>query len=118
MQNLSLSGILKQLKVIKVTKVANFIALHCDMAVTKSAKKAIRQNKRRRVRNLVYLNKMKKLLKEARVFVLQKKIQEAKELLPKVYQILDKAAKAGVIKKNAASRKKSRITKLVERFVK
>ena len=85
------------------------------MPITKSAKKAIRQNKKRRVKNLFYLNKMKTLIKKTRSFVLQKKFPEAKELLPKVYQILDKAAKVGVIKKNAASRKKSRITKLVEK---
>lgn len=85
------------------------------MAITKSAKKAIRQNKRRRAHNLTYLNNIKKLVKEARTFVLQKKMQEAKELLPKVYQILDKAAKVGVIKKNTASRRKSRITKLIQR---
>ena len=85
------------------------------MAITKSAKKAIRQNKRKRDHNLVYLNKMKKLVKEVWTFVLQKKINEAKDLLPKVYQILDKAAKVGVIKKNAASRKKSRLTKLIQR---
>lgn len=85
------------------------------MAITKSAKKAIRQNKRRRVHNLVYLNKMKGLIKEIRAFVLHNKIKEAKELLPKVYQILDKAAKVGVIKKNTASRKKSRLTKLIEK---
>ena len=84
------------------------------MAITKSAKKAIRQNKRRRVRNLVYLNGMKNLIKEVRALVLQKKTKEAKELLPKVYQILDKSAKVGVIKKNAASRKKSRLTKFIQ----
>ena len=85
------------------------------MAITKSAKKAIRQNKKRRDYNLVYLDKMKGLIKEVRTLVLQKKIKEAKELLPKVYQILDKTAKVGIIKKNTASRKKSRLTKLIRR---
>ena len=84
------------------------------MAITKSAQKAIRQNKRRRLRNLVYINQMKKLIKEVKAFVLDKKIKEAKELLPKVYQILDKTAKAGIIKKNHASRRKSRITKFIQ----
>ena len=85
------------------------------MAITKSAKKAIRQNKKHKAHNLVYMNKLKNLMKETRSFVTQKKINEAKELLPKVYQALDKAAKVGVIKKNTASRKKSRITKLVNK---
>lgn len=83
------------------------------MPITRSAKKALRQSLRRRVRNLVYKNKMKDLIKETRGLVSQKKIKEAKELLPQVYKILDKAAKVGVIKKNTASRKKSRITKLL-----
>ena len=88
------------------------------MAITKSAKKAIRQNKRRRTYNLSYLTKMKATVKEARDLAAQKKVKEAKDLLPKVYEILDKSAKAGIIKKNTASRKKSRITKLIEKAAK
>ena len=85
------------------------------MAIIKSAKKAIRQNKRRRVQNLVYKNKIKNLIKEVRALVLAKKIKEAKDLLPAIYEALDKSAKVGVIKKNTASRKKSRIAKLIDR---
>ena len=85
------------------------------MAITKSAKKALRQNIKRRARNLVYIKKIKKLIKEVRTLVLEKKIEGAKKLLPKIYKILDKAAKVGVIKKNTASRKKSRITKLLNK---
>ncbi len=85
------------------------------MAITASAKKAIRQNKRNRAANLVYIEKMKKLVKETRTLVTQKKMKEAKEMLPKVFQILDKAAKVGIIKKNNASRHKSRMAKLVDK---
>jgi len=85
------------------------------MPITKSAKKALRQNARRRTRNLVYKKKMKGLIKELRVLVTEKKIEDAKKLLPQVYKILDKTAKVGIIKKNTASRKKSRITKLVNK---
>lgn len=85
------------------------------MAIIKSAKKAIRQNKRRRVQNLVYKNKIKNLIKEARALVLAKKIKEAKDLLPAIYEVLDKSAKVGVIKKNTASRRKSRIAKLIDK---
>lgn len=85
------------------------------MAIIKSAKKAIRQNKRRRVQNLVYKNKIKNLIKEVRALVLAKKIKKAKDLLPAVYEALDKSAKVGVIKKNTASRKKSRIAKLIDK---
>jgi len=85
------------------------------MAITKSAKRAIRQNKRRRAINLLHLNNLKKAIKETRSLVAKKDTDGAKKMLPKVYQALDKAAKAGVIKKNTASRKKSRIAKLVDK---
>ena len=81
----------------------------------KSAKKALRQNAKRRARNLVYKKKMKDLIKKARSLVLEKKIEEAKKLLPQIYKVLDKSAKVGVIKKNTAARKKSRITKSVNK---
>ena len=45
--------------------------------------------------------------------VSQKKIEEAKNILPQVYKILDKAGKVNIIKKNTASRKKSRLAKLI-----
>jgi ribosomal protein S20 len=45
--------------------------------------------------------------------VFQKKVAEAKKLLPQAYKILDKAAKTSLIKKNTAARKKSRITLLL-----
>ena len=83
------------------------------MAITKSAKKAHRQSQRRRKQNLTVKNNIKKLEKEIGLFLSQKKIVEAKKLLPKMYKALDKAAKKGTIKKNKASRKKSRISKLL-----
>ncbi len=83
------------------------------MPITKSAKKALRQSIRRKARNLVYKKKIKNLIKKIGVLAQEKKIEEAKKLLPQVYKILDKAAKVNVIKKNTASRKKSRLTKLL-----
>jgi small subunit ribosomal protein S20 len=83
------------------------------MPITKSAKKSLRQSLKRKVRNLSYKKKIKKLLKEVKSLVSKEKIKEAKDLLPQVYKIVDKAAKVGVIKKNTASRKKSRTTKII-----
>ena len=85
------------------------------MAITKSAKKALRQNSKRRKGNLVYKDKMKAIVKEVRALVAKNQIEEAKKLLPQIYKILDKTAKIGVIKKNSASRKKSRIAKLINK---
>lgn len=85
------------------------------MPIKESAKKALRQSIKRQARNLVYKNKVKSLIKEARTLVSDGKTKEAKNLLPQIYKSLDKAAKVGIIKKNAAARKKSRITKLVSK---
>jgi len=57
---------------------------------------------------------MKEVIKKIIALVKEKKISEAKKNLPLLYKAVDKAAKKGVIKKNNASRKKSRITKLLK----
>jgi len=85
------------------------------MIITKSAKKALRQSKRRRVRNIQKKKKIRKILKEIKKLVTEKKTKEARALLPQAYKLLDKAAKIGLIKENTVARKKSRITKLVSR---
>lgn len=87
------------------------------MPITKSAKKALRQSQKRRRRNLVYKKGVKEITKKIKNLVSQKKTKEAKSLLPQLYKILDKAAKAGVIKKETASRKKSRLTKLINKTI-
>lgn len=85
------------------------------MPIIKSAKKALRQSQKRKIRNTAYKQKAKSLLKEAKALVGQEKVAEAKKSLSAIYKALDKAAKAGVIKKNTASRKKSRITKFLSK---
>jgi len=87
------------------------------MPITKSAKKALRQSQRKRKRNQSYKYRVKTIVKELRELVSAKKIEEAKKLFPQVYKALDKAAKSGVIKKNTASRKKSRLSQLIKREV-
>ena len=81
------------------------------MAITKSAKKALRQNARRKQRNIERKTKARDIVKEVRGLIAEKKFEEAKKLLPQLYKTLDKTAKVGTIKKNTASRKKSRIAK-------
>ncbi|MDP2951089.1 MAG: 30S ribosomal protein S20 [bacterium] len=84
------------------------------MAITTSAKKALRSSKTKRTRNVGQKNNLKKLLKEAQVLIKEGKKEEAKKLLPVIYKTLDKAAKTNLIKKNKASRKKSRISKALK----
>ena len=85
------------------------------MPITKAAKKALRQEKRRRANNLQKKRKLKDLLKKIKVLISEKKLAEAEKLLPQIYKSLDKAAKTGLIKKNTASRKKSRTVKLISK---
>lgn len=67
---------------------------------------------------MVYIRKMKSIIKEIRELGLAKKTEEAKKLLPQAYKILDKSAKENIIKKNTASRKKSRLAKMVAKISK
>ncbi len=83
------------------------------MPITKSAKKALRQNIRRRARNQKQKEAVKKTIKAYKKLVSDKKTAEAKAQLPRVYKALDKLAKVGVIKKNKASRLKSRLSQLI-----
>jgi small subunit ribosomal protein S20 len=83
------------------------------MPITKSAQKAIRKTARRKARNNQQTKKIKNLLKEVKKLVAAKKSDEAEKLLPQVYKLLDKAAKTKLMKKNTASRNKSRITKTI-----
>ncbi|MFA5013456.1 MAG: 30S ribosomal protein S20 [Candidatus Paceibacterota bacterium] len=88
------------------------------MPITKSAKKQLRQNPKKREKNLARNTEMKKLLKQALALIEENKVEEVEKILPLVYKAIDKAAKTGVIKKNNASRKKSRIARNAEKLKK
>ncbi len=85
------------------------------MAITKGAKKAIRSSARKRVFNLRRKHAIDDVTKQIRKLVAAGKKKEAQALLPKAYQALDKAAKTNYLKKNAASRKKSRLAALIKK---
>lgn len=82
------------------------------MPIKASAKKALRQSKRRRIRNLNRKAAAKDVVKKIKKLIAAKKIKEAEKLIPLAYKAIDKAAKTGVIKKNTASRRKSHLMKL------
>jgi small subunit ribosomal protein S20 len=86
------------------------------MPITKSAKKALRQNLKRKKRNSIYKQRMKELFKEIKRLVATQEKEAAGKLLPDYYKAVDKAAKSNVIKENAASRKKASLTKLVNQI--
>lgn len=85
------------------------------MPITKSAKKALRQNATRASRNAVKKDAYKKAVKELKKLLGAKNAKEAEAKLKDAFKALDKAAKGGVIKKNKASRLKSRLAKAIAR---
>lgn len=85
------------------------------MANKDAAKKALRADARKAERNSRRKRVMKEAEKSVRRLAATGKTKEAQEILPKAYKAIDKAAKSGVIKRNAASRKKSRLTKAVNK---
>lgn len=82
------------------------------MAITKSAKKALRVSDRKKVINDRLSKTMKEAVKTVRAKV-AKSDSSAKDNLSAAFKALDKAAKRGTIKKGTADRKKSRLAKAI-----
>lgn len=83
------------------------------MPNTKSAIKAARQNLKRRVTNVNALEAIRKTAKAVKKLAAGTDVKEANKALSAAFAALDKAAKKNIIHKNNASRKKSRLAKLV-----
>ena len=86
------------------------------MANIKSAKKRVLTAERNRVRNVAFKTSIKTALKK----VLELATGEDKEALnsaiSRAYQLCDKAVSKGILHKNTAARKKSRIVLAVKRI--
>ena len=82
------------------------------MPITTSAKKALRGSRRKRVFNSRKKDSVYKTVKKFKKLLAANKSDEAREMFPQLQKVLDKAAKTGYIKKNAAARKKSRLSKM------
>lgn len=81
------------------------------MPNTVSAKKALRQNKRRHTQNLLKKTAYKDAIKTYKKLLAENKTKETSAEIARIYKALDKAAKTNVIAKNKASRLKSRLAK-------
>ncbi|MFH0806621.1 MAG: 30S ribosomal protein S20 [Candidatus Brennerbacteria bacterium] len=85
------------------------------MPRTKSAKKALRQNARRRTQNVTRRTHIRDAVKLYKKAAGGKDTAEALAALSRAYQALDKMAKVGLIKKGKARRLKSRLAKKLPR---
>lgn len=79
------------------------------MANSKSAKKRVLINERNRVRNQAIKTRVKTMTKKVLAAVETADVEAAKAALTVAFKEFDKAVTKGVLKKNTASRKKSRL---------
>jgi small subunit ribosomal protein S20 len=83
------------------------------MPITQSAKKAIRGSLRKKAFNDQRKKAMKEIIKKIEKIAKTDK-KEAVKMLSSAFQAIDKSVQKGIIKKNNAARKKSRLSKLVK----
>jgi small subunit ribosomal protein S20 len=81
------------------------------LANIQSAKKQARQNERRKIRNRVVRSSTTTAVKNARLDMDQGNLEGAIESTREAISKLDRAASKGVIHRNNASRRKSRLMK-------
>ncbi len=79
------------------------------MPQRKAAQKALRQNQKRRKRNLKTKREIKSALKDFRKSLEKEDSNDKQKILAKAYKVLDKAASKKMIHPNKAARKKSRL---------
>lgn len=81
------------------------------MANIKSAIKRNKQNEKKRIRNRIYRGRARTFIQKARVAIDGNQVEEARAATLTAISALDKAAQKGVIHKNNAARRKSRLMK-------
>jgi small subunit ribosomal protein S20 len=74
-----------------------------------AAAKALRQNQKRRARNLARKDALKKVIKQIKKFLAAGDEAKARELIPQLAQRADRAAARGTLHPNKAARIKSRL---------
>jgi small subunit ribosomal protein S20 len=86
------------------------------MPITKSAKKALRSSLKKREFNLRRKEGVAKVTKSLKKVIASGDKKAAQALIPQLQKALDKAVKGKTLNKNTASRKKSRLSKLVKKL--
>ena len=86
------------------------------MANIKSQIKRNRQNDKRRLRNRVYRGQTRTIVKDARTAIENGDAEVSKKSILQAISALDKGAEKGVLHKNNAARRKSRLMKLFNRM--
>ncbi len=87
------------------------------MPITRSAKKALRSSFKKRDFNTIRRDKVQKTVKSLKKLITENKKKEAMVVMRAVQKALDKAVKEHTLNKNTASRKKSRLSKMIKKIV-
>ena len=82
------------------------------MANTKSAMKRIRSSQRKAAINQIRRSTARTYIRKARRLIADGNLEEAEVVVRKAVSALDRAAERGVIHRNNAARRKSRLMKL------
>ena len=85
------------------------------MANLKSAIKRLRSAERRYLHNRVYRGGARTSVKKARQLIEAGRLEEARDAVRMASSALDKAAQKGIIHKNNAARRKSRLVQALNR---
>ncbi len=88
------------------------------MPIKKAAFKALRQSKKRELKNRKIKKDLDILIKNCRLEIKKGNQAKAQESMKKIIKSLDKAVKIKIIKKNTAARHKSRLTKRLNFLIK
>ena len=81
------------------------------MANLKSQIKRNRQNEKRRIHNRVFRGRARTYIRKAQLEIAEGNLEEARAATTQAISALDKAAEKGIIHKNNAARRKSRLVK-------
>jgi small subunit ribosomal protein S20 len=81
------------------------------LANKKSAIKRMRQNEKRRIHNRLFRGRARTEVKKARLAIESGELETARSAAQAAVKALDKAASKGIIHKNNAARRKSRLMK-------
>jgi small subunit ribosomal protein S20 len=81
------------------------------LANIKSAMKRNKQNEKRRLRNRLYRGRARTFVRKARVAIVDGSVEDARNATIQAISALDKAAEKGILHKNNAARRKSRLMK-------
>ena len=87
------------------------------MANIKSAKKRVLIAEANRQRNVAFKTSIKTAVKKALLCAQAKDSEKLKVALSQVYKLCDKAVSKGILHKNTASRKKSRLTLAINKLL-